>query len=85
MLRQPQLPVRTDLVGAHQPVRGCKDQHHRMFGDRAGIDVADNGKRDLASVECIDIHGIIANTVARDDLEVRRQMQSLQPTSAGCE
>ena len=54
----------------HRAAGSRQHQHQSMFGDGARIDVADNGQRNAAGIQCGYVHCIIANAMARDDLEV---------------
>ena len=61
-----------------------KDQHHRVFGHRDRIHIADDAQRDLARIQRGHIHRVIADPVARHDLQPVRLGDGWPPTSAGC-
>ena len=61
-----------------------KDLHHRVLGDRDGIDVADDGERDLARVQRRKIDRVVAHAVTRDDLQPSSLRAPSRRTVAGC-
>ena len=46
-----------------------EDEIHRVLGDRAGMDPADDGERYALSRQSIDRHIVVADAVAGDDLQ----------------
>lgn len=65
LLRQAPLSRFTNrAVGEYGPLCSRQQQHHRMFGDGDGIDVADDGERDVTAVEFGKIDAIVTHPMA---------------------
>jgi len=58
-------------VGPERMFGAGQQLHHGVLGDRDGIDVADDGERNRAPVQRVEIDRVVADTVARHDLQVR--------------